>query len=77
MAKISALSESRALAINQIIDAEIAAVYDTPADLELALAPFEFIRLWAAFYQIVRAGRRAHQSPEGSARLWNHLGIPK
>lgn len=33
MATISALSESRALAINQIIYAEIAAVYDTPADL--------------------------------------------
>lgn len=53
MATISALSESRSLAINQIIYAEIAAVYDTPADLELARAPFEFIRLslpWEAAF---------------------------
>jgi hypothetical protein len=76
MATISALSESRALAINQIIYAEIAAVYDTPADLELALAPFEFIRLslpWeAAFlsgtaYRIYR--QRGWSSPLSFAGL--------
>jgi predicted nucleic acid-binding protein len=72
MATISGLSESRALAINQIIYAEIAAVYDTPADLELALAPFEFIRLslpWeAAFlsdtaYRIYRQRGGHRRSP--------------
>ncbi|EXI66304.1 MAG: hypothetical protein FAZ92_00897 [Accumulibacter sp.] len=72
MARLSALSESRPLAINQIVYAEISAVYDTPADLEEALASFEFMRLslpWdAAFlsglaYRVYRQRGGDRRSP--------------
>ncbi len=72
LATLSEVSESRALAINQIIYAEIASAYDTPADVECALAPFDFIRLslpWdAAFlsglaYRIYRQRGGNRRSP--------------
>ena len=42
LARLSQLYASHAPAINQIIYAEVASAYDTPADAERALFPFEF-----------------------------------
>ena len=53
LARLAELAESRPLAINQIIYAEIASAYDTPADAERALLPFAFLRLslpWEAAF---------------------------
>jgi predicted nucleic acid-binding protein len=53
LGRLSELAESRPLAINQIIYAEISSAYDTPADAERALLPFGFLRLslpWEAAF---------------------------
>ncbi len=45
LGRLSELSATRPLAINPIIYAEISSAYDTPADVERALAPFGLMRM--------------------------------
>lgn len=70
MALLINLHESGPLAINQIIYAELSSGYDTPAEAERALAPFEFMQIslpWEAAF-LAGAAYRTYRQRGGSRR---------
>lgn len=70
LAQLIALRASGALAINQIIYAELSSGYDTPAEAERALAPFGFIQLsqpWEAAF-LAGAAYRTYRQRGGKRR---------
>lgn len=70
LAKLVGLHESGPLGINQIIYAELSSGYDSPAEAERALAPFEFVQLslpWEAAF-LAGAAYRTYRQRGGIRR---------
>lgn len=70
LAQLIAQRAAGSLAINQIIYAELSSGYDTPAEAERALSPFDFIQLslpWEAAF-LAGAAYRTYRQRGGNRR---------